>query len=59
MLQALHIEAHAAGSSSDGTDGSVHIGSGQIRLFGLNDFFELITSDRTDFLGVRDDQNRS
>src|SRR5690554_794155 len=53
MLQTLHVQAHAAGSSSDGANGCFHIGSSHVRLFGLGDFFQLSTGNSTHFLSVR------
>src|SRR5680860_86888 len=53
MLYTLHGKAHAAGSSSNGTNRCVHIGSSQIRLFSLGNFFELLTGHLAYFFSVR------
>src|SRR5690554_2718442 len=53
MLHALHGEAHAAGSSSNGANRCIHIGSSQIWLFGLGNFFELLASHLANLFGIR------
>src|SRR5690554_8190978 len=53
MLQTLHGQAHAAGSSSDGTNGCFKISGSHVRLFGLGDFFQLSAGNSAHFLSVR------
>src|SRR5690554_93415 len=53
MLQTLHGQAHAAGSSSDGTNGCFKISGSHVRLFGLGNFFQLSTGNSAHFLSVR------
>src|SRR5690606_690488 len=53
ILQTLHVQAHAAGSSGNGTNSCIQVGCSHVRLFGLGDFFQLSTGYSANLVGVR------
>src|SRR5665213_2750680 len=53
MLEALHIDAHAARSARNGAHGRFHVRGGQIRLLGGRDFLDLLARDLAHLGGVR------
>src|SRR5580692_7952319 len=53
ILEALHIDAHAAGSTRNGAHRRFHVRGRQVRLLGLGDFLDLLARDLADLAGVR------
>src|ERR1051325_2927733 len=53
MLEALHVDAHAAGAAGDGAHGGFKVSSRDVRHLDLGDLLELLARDLAHLVGVR------